>query len=99
MYNATTGEVTHTATPAFNLQGNLTGDVTGNVTGSVKGSGGSAVLAPNAGPADAVLSLLDITATGTIGGNLTGNVQVMQQVIILEHSQALLQQQVHLMVI
>ena len=74
MYNATTGEVTHTATPAFNLQGNLTGDVTGNVTGSVKGSGGSAVLAPNAGPADAVLSILDITATGTIGGNLTGNV-------------------------
>ena len=61
-----------------NLTGNTagvhTGDVTGNVTGSVKGSGGSAVLAPNAGPADAVLSLLDITATGTIGGNLTGNV-------------------------
>jgi len=74
MYNATTGEVTHTATPAFNLQGNLTGDVTGNVTGSVKGSGGSAVLAPNTGPADAVLSILDITATGTIGGNLTGDV-------------------------
>lgn len=74
MYNATTGEVTHTATPAFNLQGNLTGDVTGNVTGQIKGSGGSAVLAPNAGPADAVISVFDITATGTIGGNLTGNV-------------------------
>ena len=57
-----------------NVVGNVTGDVTGNVTGSVKGSGGSAVLAPNAGPADAVLSILDITATGTIGGNLTGNV-------------------------
>jgi len=74
MYNATTGEVTHTATPAFNLQGNLTGDVTGNVTGSVKGSGGSAVLAPNTGPADAELSVLNVTATGTIAGAVTGNV-------------------------
>ena len=72
MYNSTRSNTY--SNPAFNLQGNLTGDVTGNVTGSVKGSGGSAVLAPNAGPADAVLSLLDITATGTIGGNLTGNV-------------------------
>ena len=74
MYNATTGEVTHTATPAFNLQGNLTGDVTGNVTGQIKGSGASTVLAPNTGPADAVLSLLDINATGTITGAVTGNV-------------------------
>ena len=74
MYDNSTNEVTHTATPAFDLQGDLTGNVTGNVTGQIKGSGGSAVLAPNTGPADAVLSLLDITATGTIGGNLTGNV-------------------------
>jgi len=74
MYDNSTNEVTHTASPAFNLQGNLTGDVTGNVTGQVKGSGGSAVLAPNAGPADAVLSLLDINATGTIVGTFTGNV-------------------------
>jgi len=57
-----------------NVVGDVTGDVTGNVTGQIKGSGGSAVLAPNTGPADAVLSLLDITATGTIGGNLTGSV-------------------------
>ena len=74
MYNASNGEVTHTATPAFNLQGNLTGDVTGNVTGQIKGSGGSAVLAPNTGPADAELSVLNVTATGTITGAVTGNV-------------------------
>ena len=65
-------------TLAGNLTGNTagvhTGDVTGNVTGQIKGSGGSAVLAPNTGPADAVISVFDITATGTIGGNLTGNV-------------------------
>lgn len=57
-----------------NVVGNVTGDVTGNVTGQIKGSGGSAVLAPNTGPADAVLSLLDINATGTITGAVTGNV-------------------------
>jgi hypothetical protein len=74
MYDATTGEVTHTATPAFDLQGDVTGDVTGNVTGQVKGSGGSAVLAPNQGPADAVISVFDINATGTITGGLTGDV-------------------------
>ena len=74
MYNATSGEVTHTASPAFDLQGDVTGDVTGNVTGQVKGSGGSAVLAPNTGPADAVISVFDINATGTITGGLTGDV-------------------------
>ena len=61
-----------------NLTGNTagvhTGDVTGNVTGQVKGSGGSAVLAPNQGPADAVISVFDINATGTITGGLTGDV-------------------------
>jgi hypothetical protein len=57
-----------------NVVGDVTGDVTGNVTGQIKGSGGSAVLAPNTGPADAVLSLLDINATGTITGAVTGNV-------------------------
>ena len=68
------------------LNGNLTGDLTGNsagthtgavvgnVTGQVKGSGGSAVLAPNQGPADAVISVFDINATGTITGGLTGDV-------------------------
>jgi hypothetical protein len=74
MYNASNGEVTHTASPAFDLQGDVTGDVTGNVTGQVKGSGGSAVLAPNQGPADAVISVFDINATGTITGGLTGDV-------------------------
>ena len=65
-------------TLAGNLTGNTagvhTGDVTGNVTGQIKGSGGSAVLAPNTGPADAVLSVFDINATGTITGDVTGNV-------------------------
>ena len=56
------------------VTGNLTGNVTGNVTGQVKGSGGSAVLAPNTGPADAVISVFDINATGTITGGLTGDV-------------------------
>ena len=67
---------------ANTLNGNLTGDVTGNVAGNVtgdhigqvKGSGGSAVLAPNTGPADAVISAFDINATGTITGGLTGDV-------------------------
>jgi hypothetical protein len=57
-----------------NLTGNITGNVTGDLTGEVKGTGGSAVLSPNTGPADAAISVLDITATGTIQGNLTGNV-------------------------
>ena len=48
MYDATTGEVTHTASPAIsgditgnvigNVTGDLTGNVIGNVTGDVKGS-------------------------------------------------------------
>jgi hypothetical protein len=37
MYDAASGEVTHTASPAFDLTGNLTGNVTGNVTGDVTG--------------------------------------------------------------
>ena len=74
MYNATSGEVTHTASPAFDLTGNLTGNVTGDITGQIRGTGGSAVLAPNTGPADAVVSVFDISATGTITGDLTGDV-------------------------
>ena len=70
-----------TAHASFNLAdiqastfiGNLTGDVTGNVTGNLSGSGGS-VLVTNTGPADAELSIFNITATGIISGNLTGNV-------------------------
>jgi hypothetical protein len=61
-----------------NLTGNTagvhTGDVTGNVTGQIKGSGSGTVLAPNTGPADAELSVLNVTATGTITGAVTGNV-------------------------
>jgi len=67
-----TGDTAGTHTGA--VVGNVTGDIVGNVTGQVKGSGGSAVLAPNQGPADAVISVFDINATGTITGGLTGDV-------------------------
>jgi hypothetical protein len=76
MYNNANGEVTHTASPAFDLQGDLTGNVTGNVTGDVKGSGAQTVLAANTGPSDAALSVSTVTATtlsGTLTGNVTGN--------------------------
>jgi len=76
MYDASSGEVTHTASPAFDLQGDLTGNVIGNVTGDVKGSGAQTVLAANTGPSDAALSVLSVTATtlsGTLTGNVTGN--------------------------
>ena len=57
-----------------NVTGNLTGEVTGNVTGSIKGSSGVTVFATNTGPADAELSVFNVTTTGTISGNVTGNV-------------------------
>jgi hypothetical protein len=60
-------------TLAGNLTGNVTGNVTGDVTGEVKGSGAITVLAANTGPTDAELSVLNVTATGTIAGNVTGN--------------------------
>ena len=56
-----------------NVTGDLTGNVTGNVTGDVKGSGGDSVLSPNTGNSDAELSVLNVTASGTISGNVTGN--------------------------
>lgn len=56
------------------VTGNVTGDVVGDITGQVKGSSGTNVLSPNTGPADAELSVLNVTATGTIAGNVTGNV-------------------------
>jgi len=56
------------------VTGNVTGDVVGDITGQVKGSSGTNVLSPNTGPADAELSVLNVTTTGTISGNVTGNV-------------------------
>lgn len=56
-----------------NVTGNLTGNVTGDLTGQVKGTGGSNVLSPNTGTTDAELSVLNVTAGGTISGNVSGN--------------------------
>jgi hypothetical protein len=62
-----TGDVTG------NVTGNVTGDVAGILTGSIKGSGGNTVLSANTGPTDAEISVLNISATGTITGNVSGN--------------------------
>lgn len=56
-----------------NITGNVTGNVVGDITGQVKGSSSTNVLSPNTGPADAELSVLNVTATGIISGNVTGN--------------------------
>jgi len=70
--NTLSGNLTGNVTG--NVTGNLTGDVAGNVTGSVKGTSGNTVLSANVGPVDAELSVLNVTATGSINGNVVGDV-------------------------